>query len=213
MYRIMSKKINAVFLTLFVLLLAPAGAAATTLSPGEVIKDTAAKMIVAIEAEKEALELDPLHVYELVNRIMMPHFDLPLMAKRVLGKHWRRAEVQQRKDFTVAFKKLLVRAYAKSLVNYSELDIRYLPVRKKANAKAVEVRSEVTRPGETALNVVYRLRLKDTKNSTAWKVYDISIDGVSLVLNYKSTFSKEISKGGLPLLIEKISKTGKGNES
>jgi len=207
-----SKKINGVLLALFMLLLVPVGATATS-SPGKVIEDTTTEMIAAIEAEKEALELDPVHIYELVNRIMIPHFDLPLMAKRVLGKHWRRADVQQRKDFTAAFKQLLVRVYAKSLVNYSEQEIRYLPVRKKENAKAVEIRSEVTRPGGTHLNVVYRLRLKNAGENTAWKVFDVSIDGVSLVLNYKSTFSKEISKGGLPLLIEKMSKTEKNNES
>jgi len=207
-----SKKISVVLLALFLMLLVQVGAAAPT-PPKKVIQDTAAEMVSAIEAEKEALELDPVYIYELVNRIMIPHFDLPLMAKRVLGKHWRRADVQQRKDFTAAFKQLLVRVYAKSLVNYSEQEVRYLPVRKKENAKAVEVRSEVARPGGTHLNVVYRLRLKNAGENTAWKVFDVSIDGVSLVLNYKSSFSKEISKGGLPLLIEKMSKAEKNNES
>lgn len=208
----MGKKINAVLLALFMMLLVPVCVATTPL-PKKVIESTAAEMIAAIEAEKEALELDPVHIYELVNRIMIPHFDLPLMAKRVLGKHWRRADIQQRKDFTAAFRNLLVRAYAKSLVNYSEREIRYLPVRKKADAKVVEVRSEVARPGRAPLNVVYRLRLKNTEKDTAWKVFDISIDSVSLILNYRSTFSKEISKGGLPMLIEKISRAGTDNDS
>jgi len=210
----MSKKINVIFLALFMMLLVPICAAVTTTPPPKkVIENTSTEMMAAIEAEKKALELEPTYIYELVNRIMIPHFDLPLMAKRVLGKHWRRADVQQRKDFTAAFQKLLVRAYAKSLVDYSEREVRYLPVRKKENAKAIEVRSEISRPGKTPLSVVYRLRLKTTKKNTAWKVFDISVEGVSLILNYKSTFSKEISKGGLPLLIEKISKVGSDNDS
>lgn len=204
------KKIT--FLLALLMLFSMPVCAASILPPEKVIADTATEMIAALKTDKALLEEDPNHVYKLVNRIMIPNFDLPLMAKRVLGKHWRRAEIQQRKDFTAAFQQLLVRAYAKSLVNYSEKDIHYLPVRKKKGAQSVTVRSEVARPGKEPLNVVYRLRLKETVKKTTWKVFDVSIDGVSLVLNYRSTFSKEIKKGGLSSLIAKISKNRPNNE-
>jgi len=182
--------------------------AATTTPPERVVADTAAEMLATLKAEKKVLEDDPDYIYELVNRIMIPHFDFPLMAKRVLGKHWRRANVQQRKDFTEAFRRLLVKSYAKSLKEYSETEIRYLPVRKKEGSKSVTVRSEVDRPGSKPLDVIYRLRF----DGLVWKVFDVSIDGVSLVLNYRNSFSREITKGGLPSLIEKISKTKSDNE-
>ncbi len=209
--RVTYRKTSTFLLALLMMFLLQASAA-SILPPEKVIKNTATEMIAALKADKALLERDPDHVYKLVNRIMIPNFDLPLMAKRVLGKHWRRADVQQRKEFTAAFKQLLVRAYAKSLVNYSEREIHYLPVRKKKGAQSVAVRSEVARPGKEPLNVVYRLRLKETAKETTWKVFDVSIDGVSLVLNYRSTFSKEIKKGGLSSLIAKITKNRPDNE-
>ncbi len=171
-------------------------------SAEELVKQTAERMLSTLRAENDALERNPDRVYDLVNEIVLPHFDFPRMAKRVLGKHWRKATPQQRREFTEAFRDLLVRTYTNSLTEYAEQEINYLPLRAKSGAKNVTVRSEIEQPGSTPIDVSYRLGWV----SNEWKVYDVSIEGVSLVTNYRSSFSREISQGGLGGLIDELAR-------
>ena len=175
------------------------------MAPGELVESTATKMLTALKAEKESIEQDPLRIYQLVDEIVLPHFDFPRMAKRVLGKYWRKATPQQRKEFTQVFRELLVRTYANSLTEYTEQKITYFPVRKGKNPKKVTVRSEVELASGTPVEVAYSLAI----NSDKWKVYDIKIDGVSLVTNYRSSFSREIDQQGLDSLIAKLTEKNK----
>ncbi len=188
-----------VFLFLMVWVSA-AAVAAPSVAPGELVESTANKMLETIKAERENLEKDPQRIYRLVDEIVLPHFDFPRMAKRVLGKHWRKATPDQRKAFTEVFRQLLVRTYANSLTEYTDQKIVYFPVRQKPGAKKVMVRSEVELASGTPIEVAYLLSVKGDR----WMIYDIKVDGVSLVTNFRSSFSREINQSGIDSLIDKL---------
>lgn len=175
-------------------------AASIDQSPQQLVEETASKMLTTLKAEKDAVQKSPSRLYSLVDEIVLPHFDFELMAKRVLGKYWRDASPAQRTHFTDSFRGLLVRTYANSLTEYTDQKISYLPMRRDSDNKRVEVRSEVEMPGQSPIAINYRLVQGDAE----WKVYDVTINGVSLVTNYRSSFANEIDRGGIDALITKI---------
>lgn len=168
--------------------------------PQELIKSTASRMLEKLKQEKATLKTHPERAYDLVNEIVVPHFDFELMAKRVLGKHWRDANPKQREAFVEAFKGVLVRTYANRLTEYTDYEINYPEAPKEPEPDRALVRSEVALPGQMPVQIDYRLLLRGEN----WKIYDVSIEGVSLVTNYRSSFNTEISQGGLDKLISRL---------
>ncbi len=166
----------------------------------DLAKTTADKVIARVKVEKAALRANPLRLNALVDELVIPHFDFERMSQWVLGKHWPGASVAQRSKFVVEFRQLLVRTYAKSLLEYSDWEIHYLPVLAGGDGKSVTVKTEVQRPGGDAIPMSYRMHTKDD----GWKVYDVTVDGVSIVSTYRSSFSSEIRKGGLDALIQRL---------
>ncbi len=169
-------------------------------SPQDVVIDTSNRMIERLKAEKTVIENEPSKIYELVDEILLPQFDFVRMSKLVLGKNWRRATVDQRKRFTSEFRELLVRTYATSLAEYTDQEIVFLPFRGSASDNNATVHSEVTRPGDIPVEISYRLH----NQNNAWKVFDVTIENVSLVTNYRSSYAQEIKKSGLDGLITKL---------
>jgi phospholipid transport system substrate-binding protein len=123
------------------------------------------------------------------------------MSRLVLGKHWRRASAEERRQFVEQFRYLLVRTYATAMLDYSEDPIIFLPFRDDVAATETTVRTEVDPPGSNPVPIDYSVYFVNG----VWKVYDVSIDGVSLVVNYRSSFANEIrSEGGVAGLIAKL---------
>lgn len=185
------------------LLLATGSAWAATSKPQDALKmveNTANQMISALKQHHDELQQHPNRIYGLVQKIVLPHFDFEAISRWVLAKYWRRASQQQRQRFTDEFRTLLVRTYAKALLNYSGEKITYRPVQAATDAKDVTVRSEVHRSDGPAVPIDYQLHYKDG----AWKVYDVNIDGVSLVTNYRSSLGSQIGREGLNAVIDKI---------
>lgn len=176
------------------------GASAAAPPPQDLVKQTADRMLAKLKEERAVIRKDPGRIYELVSDIVLPHFDFERMSAWVLGKHWRTATPDQKKRFTEEFRNLLVRTYATSLTEYTDRKINYLPLRGDPNATDVTVRTEVEQPGAAAIPIDYSLTLKNNE----WLVYDVAIDSVSLVTNYRSTFANEIRQGGLDKLIGKL---------
>lgn len=189
------KYLIAVCLSLFVLTDAIAG-----MEPQKLIESVASKTLERVRADRELIKKDPKYIHQLVNELVLPHFDFESMSKWALGKYWRRASKQQRKDFIREFKSLLIRTYATSLSEYADQTIKYLPFRGKLSSGDVTVRSEVEQPGGFPVPIDYKLHIKGGE----WKVYDVKIDDISLVANYRSSFSKQIRKSGLDALIKKL---------
>jgi len=178
----------------------PAFADAATTHPAEtVIKQTTDTIFSEIIKNRDAIKKDVNLLHKMVNEIVIPHFDFKKMAGWVLGKHWRKANNKQKDDFTKQFRILLVRTYANALANNADQKIIYKAVKIK-NEKKVIVQTEIEQKGTFALPINYRMHLKDKE----WKVYDVNIDGISLVTNYRSSFASEIRKGSITKLIEKL---------
>lgn len=177
-----------------------ANAAIAEPPPMEMIRQTADRMLAKLKEEQAVIRKDPTRIYALVSDIVLPHFDFERMASWVLGKHWRTATPAQREKFTVEFRNLLVRTYATSLTDYTDRKITYFPVRAEPGATEVTVHTEVEQSGAAAIPIDYSLALKQGE----WKVHDVAIDGVSLVTNYRTSFSNEIRKAGLDNLIDRL---------
>jgi len=163
---------------------------------------TADAVLARLATEHEALDADPGKIYSLVNEIVIPHFDFVSMSKWVLGKkNWRGASKSQRDQFVDEFRTLLVRTYAKALLEYSDEEIVYLPVEKNPDSNLVVVKTKINQSGSTAVPIDYRMHISGGE----WKVVDLVVDGVSLVSTYRGSFASQIKKDGFESLISKLS--------
>ncbi len=172
------------------------------ISPRELIVQTNDRMTSAMRADRAQIEQHPEHLYRLVEDIVVPHIDFQRIARWVLGKYWRRASPAQRSRFTAEFRTLLVHTYAAAwYAYYADQQVRVLPQRGGAGqrTKAV-VRTEVSSPSGPPITIHYSFY----QNGGEWKVYDVRIDGVSLVTNYRSSFSNSIRRAGLDKLIVRL---------
>jgi phospholipid transport system substrate-binding protein len=172
--------------------------AADIIAPDVMLKQTSDEVIAVIKEKREQLKDDPDLVYDLVNQYILPHLDEVTIAKLAMGKNWRDASREQKIEFINEFRNLLIRTYGKSLSEFSDQEINYFPVKMKEGEDKVVVKSEVLQPGGPSIPVSYRMRIKDD----GWKVYDLSIDGVSLVTSYRGTFDQEVRKGGIEGLLK-----------
>jgi len=169
---------------------------------GNLVKVTAERIINRIEQDRSVINSNPRHVFELVDEILLPHIDFKRMSRWVLGKYWRRAKPAQREAFTNEFRDLLIRTYSTALLEYSGQQINFLPVRASADASSVSVRTEIRPDNGPVIPISYDLYLNDEGE---WKVYDVSIDGISLVANYRSSFASQIRRsGGIGKLISQM---------
>lgn len=169
------------------------------------VMQTADQMMVHLRAERDTVAKDQNRLNQLVEEIVLPHFDFENMSASVLGKYWRTANPDQRQRFRDEFKTLLLRTYAKALVDNMDKRIDYEPVRAQANATDVTVRTSIPQEGGFPLPINYSMELIDN----AWKVYDVEIDAISLVKNYRTTFSKEVKDSGIEHLINTLKSRNK----
>jgi len=196
-----SSIIQRLALTLLAVILSFGVAANTEITPEALVKDTTEKVLGALEKEKELIAQDPGLIYGIVDEYILPHFDFQRMSQRVLGKYWHRATDEQQKKFVSQFQNLLVHTYGAALREYSNQKIEFLATRSRDDGE-VSVRTQIVQGGSPPIPIQYEMY----KPAGAWKIYDISIDGVSLVINYRSTFASEIRSNGVDGLIERLVK-------
>jgi phospholipid transport system substrate-binding protein len=181
-------------------LLTGAAVAASPDMASALVKDASQRMLIALDKRRAEVDRDPTLIYELVSKILVPHFDFERITQAAVGRHWSQATPAQQQALTVGFRELLIRTYAKALLRYSGQEIRYLPVRPGADPNSVTVASEIVQSGAAPLSVDYKLYLK----SGTWKVYDVVIDNVSLVTNYRGNFAAQIRQGGIDGLVQRL---------
>ena len=181
---------------------APAVTAASDGSvPQKLVREVTSTIVDELTARRDALEKDPRAVYELVDRLVLPHFDFERMSRRVIGKkRWKAATEAQRAQFVAAFRVLLVRTYAVLLNEYRGQPFTWPdPVpRKKDGEFVIPVTIEIA-AGEPA-RVAYAMH----GAGADWKVFDVAVDGVSLVRNYRSSFRSELARHGIDGLIASL---------
>ena len=174
---------------------------ASGVQPDQLIKDTSEQVLSALEQNRDKYKEQPEAIHGLVNDIILPHLDFRAMSKLALGKNWRKANDEQQTRFVEAFKTMLIRTYSKSLTEYAGQEIRFLPYRPPAEGKrTVKVQTVISQSNGPDIPIDYSLRIKDD----IWKVYDIKIDGISLVTNYRNSFASDINRVGIDGLIEKL---------
>ena len=171
-------------------------------TPDEVVKETAEGVISHIESNRSFLEANPEKIYDMVNELVIPRFDFISMSKWVLGKHWKTASETQRSEFITQFKALLVRTYARALLEYSGQSIKYYPAEQNPQSNLAVVRTELTSLSSAQLPILYRMHQKNEE----WKVVDVAVDGVSLVTTYRGSFATQIKKNGFDSLLNELSK-------
>lgn len=169
--------------------------------PQTMVKATADKVLTEVTAHKAELEQDLSGLYNLVQEAVVPNTDFYRMSQVAMGRFWRKADEEQRQKIAHEFREMLVRTYATALLNYSGQEIEYLPVRAQSGDTDVMVPTRINM-GAGGPPVPINYRVYQVENS--WKLYDVVIDGVSLVANYRSSFASEIRRGGVDGLIQQL---------
>ncbi len=169
------------------------------LPPQQIIKETSDKL--QQELKSKEMKGDFAQAKRFVEKVIDPHVDFNRVSALVLGKNWKRASPDQRERFRKEFRELLIRTYAAAFTEYSSWSIRYLPLRMKPDDRKVIVKTQILQPGARPVAVNYRMINK----KGGWKVYDIIIEGISLVTNYRTTFKNEVAKtGSLDSVIQRL---------
>ena len=177
-----------------------AALAAADTPPDELARATTQEVLAILKQDKELQGGNLNKVYQLVEAKVLPHFDFNRMTQLALGKHWPRATAKQKQALVTEFRNLLVRTYSSSLTAYSNQTVEFKPLAMKPDATDVTVRSEIRQPGGQPIPIDYSMY----KTTFGWKVYDVAIDSVSLVTNYRASFSNTIRQSGIDGLIKTL---------
>lgn len=173
---------------------------AAELPPDQLAKNTTQEVLAILRADKDIQSGNVQKVYGLVEAKVLPHFDFNRMTQLAVGKHWNAASPQQKQALVKEFRALLVRTYAGSLTAFSNQEVVFKPFSMKPGAPEVTVETEVKQPGGKPVPINYEMY----KTAFGWKVYDVSVDGVSLVINYRSSFANTIRQSGIDGLIKML---------
>ena len=179
-----------------------AAAAPAMVPPDQVIQQTAKDLFSAVNSKKDELAKNPHELYDVVGKVLLPNFDFDYAARLVLGQYGRNATPEQRKAFQDAFYKYLVHSYADALLkgNYSDRNVQVEAWQPGADANQARVKTKVMRENAAPVEVDYVL----TNKSGSWKAFDVTIEGISYVLNYRNQFGPEIQQKGLDELIKRL---------
>lgn len=190
MYRILATLLAA---------LVPAFAAAQE-SPDALVKRTADEILAIIKADKDIQNGNSAKVVELAEQKVLPHFDFERMTRLAVGRNWSQASDPQKQALIKEFRTLLVRTYSTSLSQYRNQTIDVKPTKVAAADKEATVRTAVIQQGGPPIPIDYAMEKVDS----GWKVYDVVIDGASLVTTYRGTFNDQIQKGGIDALVKTL---------
>jgi phospholipid transport system substrate-binding protein len=170
--------------------------------PEDLVRSTADVILAEIKKNRDQYAKDNDKLYRMAEEKVLPHFDFRRMSQWVLGRFWREASAEQRDRFVKEFRDLLVATYSIALLSYKDQEIVYLPVQHKPNEDDVLVKTEVKQGGgQPNIPIHYSFY----KNSAGqWKVYDIIIEGVSIVTNYRSVYATKIREQGMDALINEV---------
>jgi phospholipid transport system substrate-binding protein len=180
--------------------LSAAPARATETAPDELVRTTSQDVISIIKQDKDLRGGNQKKLLELVDAKVLPHFDFVRMTRLAVGKNWRAASPEQQQALVREFRNLLVRTYSSALTNYKDQQIEVRPVKLGSNDTEITVRTNVIQSGAQPVDINYTME----KTPQGWKVFDVTIAGVSLVTNYRSTFDREIADGGVDGLIKSL---------
>jgi len=188
------------FIGLFFLAFFMGAVHAAEMAPDVLVKETAQDVLAIVKKDKDIQAGSQKKLNDLVEAKVLPHFDFKLMTQYAVGKHWRQATPAQQEALTNEFRTLLVRTYSTSLSAYKNQTIEYKPLKMQPGDTDVTVKTQVVQPGGQPVPIDYSLQ----KEANGWKVYDVVVDNVSLVTNYRGSFGTEIRQSGIDGLIKTL---------
>ena len=168
--------------------------------PDVLARTTTQEVLTILKQDKDLQNGNQAKVYQLVEAKILPNFDFNRMTQLALGKHWPRATAKQKQSLVTEFRNLLVRTYSSSLTAFTNQTVEFKPLTMKPDDTDVTVRSEIRQPGGQPIPINYSMY----KTAFGWKVYDVTIDSVSLVTNYRASFANTIRQNGIDGLIKAL---------
>lgn len=195
----MIRTILSCFLTLLFLFLPPAARAQDTGGAEALVKDVTNDVLKTLREDKGIQSGDRQRAISVIETKIAPHFDFARMTRLAVGVAWRRASPDQQQALVREFRTLLVRTYANALTEYRNQTVNFRPA-KPGEGGEVRVPCQINQPGGQPISLVYSL----AKQGNDWKVFDVVIDNISLVTNYRSSFADEVAKGGVDGLIKAL---------
>ena len=178
-------------------------------SPDALIKKVTDDVLTIVRQDKDIQGGNTKKAIALVEAKVLPHFNFLHLTARAVGRDWREATPEQKKQLAEEFKTLLVRTYSNALTGYKDQTIRYKPTKMQSGDTDVLVRTEIVQSGSKPIALDYSVE----KLADGWKVYDVVVAGVSLVSNYRDTFAQEIRANKIDGLIKMLAAKNKQNEA
>jgi phospholipid transport system substrate-binding protein len=174
-------------------------------APDVLARSVTDEVLAIVRADKELQAGNPQKLAQLVETKVLPHFNFTRMTQLAVGRNWRQATPEQQKALTDEFRTLLVRTYTTAFTGYKNQTIEYKPLRMAPADTDVVVKSLIKQPTGQPVAIDYSME----KSGAAWKVYDVKIEGISLVENYRNTFNAEIQRTGVDGLIKALATKNK----
>jgi len=182
------------------LLAASLGAHAEALSPDVMIKNTAQEILDIVKQDKDIRAGDKKKVIALVEAKVLPHFDFERMTRLAVGKSWKKASPEQQKTIVAEFRNLLVRTYTNAFTRYNDQTVEVKPFKMPSGADEVTIKTVILKTGAQPVAVDYEME----KMADDWKVFDMSVEGVSLVTTYRGSFGDQVAQSGIDGLIKML---------
>lgn len=168
--------------------------------PDALIRNTVDEVLTIVKQDKDIQTGNQKKILALVDDKVLPHFNFTRMTRLSVGKHWRTATPEQRQLLEAEFRNLLVRTYTRAFTVYRDQQVEIKPLKMTSDADEVTVRTTIVKPGTPPVPVDYDME----RTADGWKVYDVLIEGVSLVTSYRTTFSEQIQQSGIDGLIKTL---------
>ena len=177
-----------------------AAASATAAGPDEVIRQASDEIVAVLATRRDELTADTDELYRVVDEILLPRFDQRYAGGLVMGKYWRQANDEQRERFIVALYRSLLRTYANNILEYDGDALEVVPFEGDLSDGKAIVETMVKLETGVMTPVNYRMRLSDDQ----WKAYDVIIEGISYVTNYRKQYASEFRAKGIDQVISEL---------
>ena len=176
------------------------GAESLSLTPNEVVEVAATSIAEELDGRQAYLKDNPAELYALIDGLLLPHFDTRYAGRLVLGNHWKNATDEQRDRFVDVFYQFLVQSYADGVLGFEQKSLTILPPVGESDEKRAVVKTTIRMEDGTLVPVNYSMR----NSSAGWRVYDVRIEGVSYIQNYRNQLNAEIKALGIDAVIERL---------
>ena len=169
-------------------------------TPDQLVQKVTEDVLATIKSDKQLQQGDRQKALKLAEEKVLPHIDFEEATRLAVGRAWQQASAEQKKTLIDEFRKMLVRTYSNGIESYQGQTLKILPSRGKQGGDDATVRAQFIRAGGQPLPLEFQAR----KTEKGWKIYDISIEGVSLVLTYRSEFDAVVKQTGIDGLIKRL---------